>query len=92
MEHSADLLTGTFLSVKEITFEAGFRDESHFVRDFKRIYGMTPTEYRKSTTNGNGHVSVRRTMATGPTQSQGKDQEPRKNGDAPKPKPKSARS
>ena len=31
------LLTTTFLSVKEIVRRVGLTDESHFVRDFKRI-------------------------------------------------------
>ena len=52
MEYSSALLTSTFLSVKEIMLLAGFNDESHFVRDFKKIYGQTPTEYRKSAANG----------------------------------------
>ena len=46
MQQAATLLTTTFLSVKEIVSRAGFTDESHFVRDFKRIYGVTPSEYR----------------------------------------------
>lgn len=46
MQQAATLLTTTFLSVKEIVCRAGFSDESHFVRDFKRIYGVTPSEYR----------------------------------------------
>ena len=46
MRHAATLLTSTFLSVKEIVRRAAFTDESHFVRDFKRIYGMTPSQYR----------------------------------------------
>ena len=65
MEISADLLTGTFLSVKEIVEMCGFRDESHFVRDFKKIYGMRPSEYRKNKANGNGHVLVPHAVATG---------------------------
>ena len=40
------LLTTTFLSVKEIVRRVGLTDESHFVRDFKRFYGVTPSEYR----------------------------------------------
>jgi AraC-like DNA-binding protein len=48
LEQSATLLTTTFLSVKEIVRRVGLADESHFVRDFKRHYGMTPTEYRNS--------------------------------------------
>jgi predicted transposase len=46
MQQAAILLTTTFLSVKEIVRRVGLTDESHFVRDFKRLYGMTPSEYR----------------------------------------------
>ncbi len=42
------LLEGTFLSVKEITYKAGFSDVSHFVRDFKKAFGFTPRNYRLS--------------------------------------------
>ena len=54
MEHAATLLTTTFLSVKEIVRRVGCSDESHFVRDFKRIYGVTPSAYR----NGANQVSA----------------------------------
>lgn len=46
LQQAATLLTTTFLSVKEIVRGVGCSDESHFVRDFKRIYGVTPSEYR----------------------------------------------
>lgn len=46
MQEAASLLTTTFLSVKEIVRRVGLADESHFVRDFKRIYGVTPSEFR----------------------------------------------
>lgn len=46
MQQAATLLTTTFLSVKEIVSRVGLTDESHFVRDFKRLYGVTPSEYR----------------------------------------------
>ena len=46
MRQAATLLTTTFLSVKEIVRRVGLADESHFVRDFKRQYGVTPSEYR----------------------------------------------
>jgi transcriptional regulator GlxA family with amidase domain len=49
MQQAATLLTTTFLSVKEIVRRVGLTDESHFVRDFKRMYGATPSEYRTST-------------------------------------------
>lgn len=41
-----ELLATTFLGVKQIALKTGFNDTSHFVRDFKRGCGMTPTEYR----------------------------------------------
>jgi len=49
MQQAAILLTTTFLSVKEIVGRVGLTDESHFVRDFKRFYGVTPSEYRNGT-------------------------------------------
>ena len=71
MERAKDLLESSFLSVKEIAFQVGLNDESHFVRDFKATYGFSPALYRlhfKNKTsaeahngtgnaNGNGHGS-----------------------------------
>ncbi len=48
MQHAKTLLETTFLSVKQIMTEVGVRDESHFVRDFKTTYGLSPTKYRRS--------------------------------------------
>jgi AraC-like DNA-binding protein len=58
MERAKVLLESSFLSVKEIAFQVGLNDESHFVRDFKSSYGFSPALYRshfKSNGNGNGH-------------------------------------
>jgi transcriptional regulator GlxA family with amidase domain len=55
MQEAATLLTTTFLSVKEIVSRVGCSDESHFVRDFKRIYGVTPTEYRNGVLPAKDH-------------------------------------
>ena len=46
MERAKDLLESSFLSVKEIAFQVGLNDESHFVRDFKKVYGLPPANYR----------------------------------------------
>jgi transcriptional regulator GlxA family with amidase domain len=61
MEQAAMLLTTTFLSVKEIVSRVGLADESHFVRDFKRFYGRTPSEYRHKAffRGANEHDSIR---------------------------------
>jgi len=41
-----DLAATTFLSVKEIMVQVGIHDESHFVRDFERVHGVSPSQYR----------------------------------------------
>lgn len=48
MQQAKVLLETTFLSVKQIMTEVGVRDGSHFVRDFKTVYGLSPTRYRQS--------------------------------------------
>lgn len=65
MERAKDLLESSFLSVKEIAYQVGLNDESHFVRDFKSTYGFSPALYRSQfknkttseahTPSGNGH-------------------------------------
>jgi AraC-like DNA-binding protein len=65
MERAKDLLESSFLSVKEIAYQVGLNDESHFVRDFKSTYGFSPALYRSQfkrktepeahNANGNGH-------------------------------------
>jgi transcriptional regulator GlxA family with amidase domain len=48
MDHAKLLLETSFLSVKQVIVKCGFSDTSHFVRDFKRIYGKTPGQYRRA--------------------------------------------
>jgi AraC-like DNA-binding protein len=63
MERAKGLLESSFLSVKEIAFQVGLNDESHFVRDFKSTYGYSPALYRsrfrsnggEQDHNGNGN-------------------------------------
>lgn len=40
-------LTRGDYSIKEIAFQLGFTDESHFIKHFKKMYQMNPGEYRK---------------------------------------------
>ena len=49
MQCAARLLGSTFLSIKEIAAASGIKDVSHFVRDFKRRHGSTPTVFRART-------------------------------------------
>jgi transcriptional regulator GlxA family with amidase domain len=46
MERAKMLVSSTFLSIKEIMNTVGISDESHFVKDFRRAYGLTPSQYR----------------------------------------------
>ena len=42
------MLRTTFLSLKQIADEVGLVSLSHFMKEFKKRYGMTPREYRKA--------------------------------------------
>ena len=42
------MLRTSFLSVKQILKQVGLRSNSHFVHDFKKTHGMTPTAYRRT--------------------------------------------
>jgi AraC-like DNA-binding protein len=53
MQEAKRLAESTFLNVKQIMNSLGMRDESHFVRDFKRIHGVTPSQYRTNYNDGN---------------------------------------
>lgn len=47
MEKAKELIETTFLNMKEIMRKVGIKDKSQFARDFKNVYGSSPTEYRK---------------------------------------------
>jgi AraC family transcriptional regulator, arabinose operon regulatory protein len=42
------MLRTTFFSVKQILKRVGIRSNSHFVHDFRKIHGVTPTAYRRA--------------------------------------------
>ena len=46
IERARDLLEQTNLSIKEIRASVGLVDRSHFTREFKEAFGVTPSEYR----------------------------------------------
>ena len=48
VEKAKELLTATRLSVREVSIACGYADANYFARVFKRITGMTPSEYRSN--------------------------------------------
>lgn len=47
-ERAKELLEGSFLRLKEVMPLVGIKDESHFVRDFKKAHGLAPRRYRNT--------------------------------------------
>lgn len=47
MEKASQLLATTFLSIKEIMAEVGYYNKSNFLRQFRRSFDVTPSEYRR---------------------------------------------
>ena len=47
VSNAANLLAETTLDIGEIALQCGFSDSNYFSRQFKRITGLAPSEYRK---------------------------------------------
>jgi AraC family transcriptional regulator of arabinose operon len=60
LQKATMLLKRSYLSIKEIGARIGFNDISHFVRDFKKVYGLRPSEFRL-----HGDNSPKRSAKTG---------------------------
>jgi AraC-like DNA-binding protein len=54
MQKAKVLLEETRFSVKEVMTKVGVNDQSHFVRDFNTVFGLTPGKYRSSHCSGKG--------------------------------------
>ena len=50
MKKARTLLRNSITTVENIAIEAGYQNVEHFNRQFKKLYGMTPLEYRNSST------------------------------------------
>ena len=47
LNRARDALENTDCAVASIALDAGFYDQSHFIKAFRRIYKMNPTDYRR---------------------------------------------
>lgn len=50
MEKSKELLASPNMSIKDICVSVGYQDPNYFSRIFKKINGVTPSEYREQIT------------------------------------------
>jgi transcriptional regulator GlxA family with amidase domain len=50
MQEARQLLQSSSLSVKEVMMRVGILDRSHFERDFKEVFGLTPAQYKAAHT------------------------------------------
>lgn len=47
LTRACECLESSFNQLKQIRVHIGMTDDSHFTRDFKDKFGVTPTDYRK---------------------------------------------
>lgn len=47
-ERAKELLKDISINIKDISYKVGYRDSNYFTKVFKRLEGITPTEYRNS--------------------------------------------
>lgn len=47
LNKAAQLLSGSTLKITEVATQCGFYDHSHFIRQFSRTFGLSPSAYRR---------------------------------------------
>ena len=60
MQKAKELIGASCLSIKEVMVSVGIGDKSHFTKDFKKMFGLSPTQYRLHHLNGNGRIHHKR--------------------------------
>lgn len=51
IEKAKEILSETSFTVSQVAFMCGYDNEEHFMRQFKKLVGVTPTAYRKRQRN-----------------------------------------
>lgn len=52
LEKAKELLKNGDLTMKEISYQCGYSDQNYFSKIFRRHFGLTPTEFKKSVSIG----------------------------------------
>lgn len=55
--YAKDILSKTNMSVLEVAYECGYKNDVHFMRQFKKCVGVTPSEYRRNSFVSDSFVS-----------------------------------
>jgi AraC-like DNA-binding protein len=58
VERGRALLTATNVPLSEIALSVGFTDQSHFARHFRRRFGMTPSQVRRTFEGPDGEAAA----------------------------------
>ena len=58
LKEAKRLLDETDKKVIEISMAVGYENEKHFMKTFKSIYGVTPSEYRKNVQAGRKDIQI----------------------------------
>lgn len=53
IKHACHLLESTSATVSSVASQCGYDNDVHFMRQFKKATGLTPSEYRKNASKGN---------------------------------------
>ena len=56
IQEASRLLLKSFATMEEIAFQVGYGDVSTFTRNFKKMFGMTPYQWKRSPDNYSGHM------------------------------------
>ena len=48
MQEASNLLINTNIKVKSISEDIGYQNQEHFIRTFRKYYGVSPSAYRNT--------------------------------------------